>query len=72
MAPIDAPRPPKRARFLDEESENEETDIKLSINEEYAQRFEHNKKRAELQKCMSVLRSTETTACNRLILLLTI
>jgi hypothetical protein len=34
----------------DTDGEGEET---LKINEEYARRFEHNKKRTELHQCMS-------------------
>ena len=29
--------------------------VELRINEEYAKRFEHNKKREELQRCMCVI-----------------
>lgn len=46
-----AERPVKRARLLDDEveSDNETKDV-LRVNDEYAKRFEHNKKRAELQR----------------------
>jgi len=38
----------------DSDSENSQDDsggVKLKINEEYAKRFEHNKKREELSRC---------------------
>jgi hypothetical protein len=43
-------RPAKKAKLLDdsdEESGNEDGGVALKVNEEYAKRFEHNKKRAE-------------------------
>lgn len=44
-------RPPKKAKLLDntddEDSEPEAGGASFSVNEEYARRFEHNKKRAE-------------------------
>ncbi|KAF2199974.1 Krr1-domain-containing protein [Delitschia confertaspora ATCC 74209] len=47
-------RPAKKAKLLDE-TDGEETDedvggVKLKVNEEYARRFEHNKKRAEMHR----------------------
>lgn len=47
-------RSAKKVKLLDasddEESDNDEG-VSLKINEEYAQRFEHNKKREEKQRC---------------------
>jgi protein KRI1 len=46
-----ASRPQKKAKLLDntddEDSEAEAGDAGFQVNEEYARRFEHNKKRAE-------------------------
>src|SRR6185436_2331798 len=47
-----ADRPAKRAKLLDEDSESEveeqlDAGAVLRVNEEYARRFEHNKKREE-------------------------
>jgi protein KRI1 len=56
-------RPSKRAKLLDDsDSENSSNDgeggvslgshePELKVNEEYARRFEHNQKRAELHQC---------------------
>nr|POF15181.1 protein kri1 [Quercus suber] len=46
------PRPKKRTKLLsdDEGGDGEDTQNGFSINEEYARRFEHNKKREEKQK----------------------
>lgn len=51
-------RPTKRAKLLDDSSESEdevdsapEPNIVLKVNEDYAKRFEHNKKREEKQRC---------------------
>jgi hypothetical protein len=63
----DGERPAKRARLLsdsdrDSESSSDESggialnagqEPLFKINEEYARRFEHNHKRAELHRCMS-------------------
>lgn len=51
-------RPAKRAKLLAESSESEderdaEPSVFLKVNEEYARRFEHNKKREEKQRCES-------------------
>jgi protein KRI1 len=47
-------RSAKKSRLLDDEESSETLEeTKLNINEEYARRFEHNKKRAELHRCMS-------------------
>ncbi|KAF2734195.1 Krr1-domain-containing protein [Polyplosphaeria fusca] len=45
-------RPVKKARLLDDsdESESDEGGVSLKVNEEYAQRFEHNKKREDKQR----------------------
>ncbi|KAF2016792.1 Krr1-domain-containing protein [Aaosphaeria arxii CBS 175.79] len=49
-------RPAKKAKLLDDSDEDsdgsngEDGGVSLNINEEYAKRFEHNKKRIELQK----------------------
>lgn len=49
-------RPAKKARLLDntddEGSDEEDGGISLKVNEEFARRFEHNKKREEKQRCM--------------------
>jgi hypothetical protein len=45
----------KKIKILqDDDSESSESDGEetLNINPEYAKRFEHNKKRAELHQCM--------------------
>ena len=47
-------RPAKKAKLLDasdSESDSEEGGVELKVNEEYARRFEHNKKRAEMHRC---------------------
>lgn len=55
-------RPKKRVKLLDD-SDSEDSGVSISantapaslkVNEEFAKRFEHNKKREELQRCMSV------------------
>jgi protein KRI1 len=50
-------RPAKKAKLLDNtDDEGSDSDngggVALKINDEYATRYEHNKKRAERQKCM--------------------
>jgi hypothetical protein len=45
----------KKARFMDDnssESSDDDGGVTLNINEDYARRFEHNKKRTELMQCM--------------------
>jgi hypothetical protein len=47
----------KKAKFTNlmedaESDSDEEGGVTLNINEEYARRFEHNKKRSELFQCM--------------------
>jgi len=48
-------RPAKKAKLLDLSDDDSDTDddggISLKVNEDYARRFEHNKKRAERQRC---------------------
>ncbi len=58
-----APRPPRRDLFEDDSGSGGDNDSEdggaqigesvpvFKVNEEYAQRFEHNKKREERQKC---------------------
>lgn len=50
-----AERPIKKAKLLDysdsEGSEGENGGVTLRVNDEYAARFEHNKKRAERHRC---------------------
>lgn len=49
-------RPSKKAKLLDDsdvESDNDDGGVSLKINEEYAKRFEYNKKRDERFRCMS-------------------
>ncbi len=49
-------RPQKKAKLLDN-TDDEESDVEtgagFKVNEEYARRFEHNKKRAEQHRCKS-------------------
>jgi len=50
-------RPAKKAKLLDasdSESDSEEGGVELKVNEEYARRFEHNKKRAEMHRRKSL------------------
>lgn len=47
----DTPPPAKKVRLLDDsESSESEVEATLKVNEEYARRFEHNKKREEKQR----------------------
>jgi protein KRI1 len=52
-APFNVPdeRPAKKAKLLDDSDGDEDEEdiggVSLKVNEEYARRFEHNKKRAE-------------------------
>ncbi|KAK9461673.1 KRI1-like family C-terminal-domain-containing protein [Lipomyces oligophaga] len=39
-----------KKRVLDDSSEDDETDIKLTVNEDYKKRFEYNKQREELSR----------------------
>lgn len=50
-----AERPAKKAKLLDDTDDEGESDhggVQLKVNAEYAQRFEHNKKRAERHRRM--------------------
>jgi hypothetical protein len=47
--------PVKKAQLFDNSDEGSDADdgtVSLKVNDEYARRFEHNKKRAEKQRCM--------------------
>jgi protein KRI1 len=51
-------RPAKRAKLIQDESESSDESSDndggvpiLKVNEEYARRFEHNKKREEMHRC---------------------
>ncbi|KAK8153768.1 KRI1-like family C-terminal-domain-containing protein [Phyllosticta citrichinensis] len=49
--PIQDGRPAKRAKLLDDSaSSSDESEVDLKINSEYARRFEHNKRRDEMQR----------------------
>lgn len=64
-ADLSVERPAKRAKLLDDSSSESNVEeewngvssdggnggVSLKINEEYARRFEHNKKREERQRC---------------------
>jgi protein KRI1 len=49
-------RPAKKAKLLDntddEDSDNDAGGASLKVNEDYARRFEYNKKREEQHRCM--------------------
>lgn len=45
------------AEFVSAQQSPEKPELVLKVNEEYARRFEHNKKREELHKCTSSTRS---------------
>ena len=58
-------RPPKKIKMLSEDSSSDEGvllapdetqsgDHGFKVNEDFARRFEHNKRREELQTCMSI------------------
>lgn len=50
-APIQDGRPAKRAKLLDDSaSSSDESEVDLKINADYARRFEHNKRRDEMQR----------------------
>lgn len=46
-------RPAKKMKILDDDDDSgdDEVDVSLNVNEEYARRFEYNKKREEKQRC---------------------
>jgi protein KRI1 len=50
---------PKRIKLLGDDSGDEDAELELKVNHEYAKRFEHNKQRAELhmRKCKYLLLS---------------
>ncbi|KAF2092278.1 Krr1-domain-containing protein, partial [Saccharata proteae CBS 121410] len=54
-------RPAKRAKlgFMDGSDDDSSEEITLNVNEDYAKRFEHNKKREELARCKA-LESSES------------
>lgn len=49
-------RPAKRVKIFDQSDSEDSGDgtdgVDLKVNEEFAKRFEYNKKREELQRCM--------------------
>lgn len=55
------PAIPKKSLFDDASSDLEDGGAKLQVNEEYAKRFEHNKKREERQRRMFILPSSPPT-----------
>lgn len=71
MAPVDVPAQQSRLNSKrklqldsDTESDSEDGGVALQndgfkVNEEYAQRFEHNKKREERQRCKRCAREGE-------------
>ena len=44
--------PSKRTKLFDDDAAASDDDVNLTINEEFARRFEHNKKREEMQRRM--------------------
>jgi hypothetical protein len=48
-APTEEP-PTKRTKLFDEDAVSDDEAVNLTINEDFAKRFEHNKKREEKQK----------------------
>ena len=54
--PASEKNPVKRALDFGSDDDNGPPGgVELKINEDYARRFEHNKKREELQRCMFVI-----------------
>lgn len=49
-APPSEGPPAKRAKFLSDDEDDQDQGVSLTINKEFAARFEHNKKREEKQK----------------------
>jgi len=49
VAPTEEP-PTKRTKLFDEDAVSDDEAVNLTINEEFARRFEHNKKREERQR----------------------
>jgi len=55
-AVVSAEEPPtKRTKLFDEDAVSDDEAVNLTINEEFAKRFEHNKKREEKQRRKSTL-----------------
>ena len=49
-------RPVKRVKLLaDEGCEDEDLNENINVNNEFARRFEHNKKRDELMRCQFLM-----------------
>jgi protein KRI1 len=51
-APAEEP-PTKRTKLFDEDAQSDDEAVNLTINEDFAKRFEHNKKREEKQRRIS-------------------
>ena len=50
---VEAPKAPKKSLFdNDSDASGDEGGVQLKVNQEYAKRFEHNKKREERQRRM--------------------
>ena len=47
--PVQEP-PAKRTKLFDDDAASDDDAVNLTINEEFAKRFEHNKKREEIQR----------------------
>lgn len=60
-------RPQKRAKLLEDSSDDDddEAGVKLNINEEYAKRFEYNKKREEKQQLEEKYNNVSTSKRKR-------
>lgn len=56
VVPSEEP-PTKRTKLFDEDAASDDDAVNLTINEEFAKRFEHNKKREEKQRRMFVTAS---------------
>jgi protein KRI1 len=62
-----ADRPEKKAKLLDntdDEGSEDETGAGFKVNEEYARRFEHNKKRAEQHRRRSFISRVRNRSTN--------
>ena len=56
-------------KLFDESEDESDGGVELKVNDEYARRFEHNKKREERHRCKHCTfctESTETYECHRL------
>ena len=67
--PLDsaANRPAKKTRLLgdsDEETDDEAGGVSLNVNEDYARRFEYNKKREDKNRRMVMVSSIRVTFAN--------